>query len=267
MPRWATQKISYFFSLNITHYLTGTDTSQWSIDFTPDLLGDEQNGYVPVQLLISSYFESRERPPNEISFILAETITDECCVCLTTTLVRQRECCNGFICDSCFKTYLTEMINQRQFTMQCPTYKCKTYLSPDEIAYHADPLTRIKFYRFMLEAKHEPHMKICPQCNFLMTVDKALLKKKTWSPFNKAKTLKKLSPLKAKVCCELCNLEWCFPCHAPWHDGITCKEFRKGDRLLKYWATERNQGTANAHKCPKCRVGYNHRLLTVYLSL
>ena len=238
-------------------YLVDSDTSQWSIDFTPDLLGDEQN-YIPVQLLISTD-GSHAIPPDEIN--LAEIVTDECCVCLTTTPVRQRECCNSFICDSCFKTYLTERINQRQRTIQCPGYKCKTDLSSDEVAYHADPLMWIKFYRFMLEANQEPHKKICPQCSFLMIVDESWLKKKHWSPFNKAKTLKKLSPLEAKVCCEHCNLEWCFSCHAPWHDGKTCREFRKRDRLLKYWATERNDGTVNAHKCPKCRVGCNHSLI------
>ena len=206
----------------------------------------EQNVYVPVQLLIGSR-GSRQRPPNEIHrplFVLAEIVTDECCVCLATTLVRQRDCCNGFVCDSCFKTYLTTMINQRLVTMQCPTYECKKYLTRDEIAYHVDHLAREKFYRFILEANCEPHMKTCPQCNFLMTVDKDLLKKKTWSSFE------------AKVCCEQCNLEWCFPCHAPWHDGLTCKEFWKGDRLLKDWAKERNLGIVNAHRCPKCRVGY-----------
>ncbi|XP_072029296.1 uncharacterized protein [Amphiura filiformis] len=67
----------------------------------------EQNVYVPVQLLIGSR-GSRRRPPNEFPkplFVLAEIVTDECCVCLSMTLVRQRDCCSAFVCDSCFKTY------------------------------------------------------------------------------------------------------------------------------------------------------------------
>ncbi|XP_072029298.1 E3 ubiquitin-protein ligase RNF217-like isoform X3 [Amphiura filiformis] len=134
------------------------------------------------------------------------------------------------------------MVNQRLVTMQCPSYACKKYLSREEIAYHLDHASRDKFYRFILEANCEPHMKTCPRCNFVATVDKELVGKKT------------LSPLEAKVICEQCDLDWCFPCHAPWHDGLTCKEFWKGDRLLKDWAKERHLGIVNAHKCPKCRV-------------
>ena len=204
----------------------------------------EQNVYVPVQLLIGSR-GSRRRPPSEFPkplFVLAEIVTNECCVCLSTTLVRQRECCNAFVCDNCFKTYLSTMVNQRLVTMQCPSFECKKYLSREEIAYHLDHTTRDKFYRFILEANCEPHMKTCPRCNFLVTFDKDLLSKKY------------LSQIEAKVVCQQCDLDWCFPCHAPWHEGMTCKEFWKGDRLLKDWAKERHLGIVNAHRCPKCRV-------------
>ena len=79
-----------------------------------------------------------------------------------------------------------------------------------------------------------------------------------------------------KVQCSQCELVWCFQCHAPWHDGITCVEFRKGDRMLRYWAKEVNwqdfffwlknwkninclnlqwhYGQQNAQLCPKCKI-------------
>ena len=57
-----------------------------------------------------------------------------------------------------------------------------------------------------------------------------------------------------KVQCVECNLIWCFQCHSPWHDGIQCKEFRRGDRMLKKWAREVHYGQHNAQQCPSCKV-------------
>ncbi len=60
-----------------------------------------------------------------------------------------------------------------------------------------------------------------------------------------------------KVQCVECNLIWCFQCHSPWHDGIQCKEFRRGDRMLKKWAREVHYGQHNAQQCPSCKVNFS----------
>lgn len=60
-----------------------------------------------------------------------------------------------------------------------------------------------------------------------------------------------------KVQCLECSLIWCFQCHSPWHDGIQCKEFRRGDRMLKKWAREVHYGQHNAQQCPSCKVRMN----------
>ena len=57
-----------------------------------------------------------------------------------------------------------------------------------------------------------------------------------------------------KVVCPECFLVWCFPCQAPWHEAVTCKEFRRGDKLLLKWAQQHVHGQANAQRCPKCKV-------------
>ena len=66
-----------------------------------------------------------------------------------------------------------------------------------------------------------------------------------------------------KVQCLECNLIWCFQCHSPWHDGIQCKEFRRGDRMLKKWAREVHYGQHNAQQCPSCKVCILHRNLSI----
>lgn len=57
-----------------------------------------------------------------------------------------------------------------------------------------------------------------------------------------------------RVECEQCQFVWCFVCHAPWHEGLKCKEFQKGDKLLKNWSREQQSGQLNAQVCPTCKV-------------
>lgn len=57
-----------------------------------------------------------------------------------------------------------------------------------------------------------------------------------------------------RVTCDQCGHLWCFLCHAPWHQQITCKQFQEGDRLLRNWAKQINQGQVNAQKCPTCKT-------------
>ena len=57
-----------------------------------------------------------------------------------------------------------------------------------------------------------------------------------------------------RVECSQCSYLWCFPCSSPWHEGISCKQYIKGDRLLYDWARQVCQGQVNAQRCPKCKV-------------
>lgn len=58
-----------------------------------------------------------------------------------------------------------------------------------------------------------------------------------------------------QIQCPSCQFVWCFKCHSPWHEGVNCKEYKKGDKLLRHWASEIEHGQRNAQKCPKCKVG------------
>ena len=57
-----------------------------------------------------------------------------------------------------------------------------------------------------------------------------------------------------RVTCNECQYEWCFFCHAPWHDKITCKEYQQGEKMLRSWAAQMDQNQHNAQKCPRCKV-------------
>nr|XP_051711317.1 E3 ubiquitin-protein ligase RNF217 isoform X3 [Oryctolagus cuniculus] len=60
--------------------------------------------------------------------------------------------------------------------------------------------------------------------------------------------------LSSQIQCPTCQFVWCFKCHSPWHEGVNCKEYKKGDKLLRHWASEIEHGQRNAQKCPKCKI-------------
>ena len=74
-----------------------------------------------------------------------------------------------------------------------------------------------------------------------------------------------------QIQCPTCQFVWCFKCHSPWHEGVNCKEYKKGDKLLRHWASEIEHGQRNAQKCPKCKVrhplGGKERNMCIWVSL
>lgn len=67
-----------------------------------------------------------------------------------------------------------------------------------------------------------------------------------------------------QIQCSKCELVWCFRCHAPWHESLKCREFRKGDKLLRNWASVVEHGQRNAQKCPNCKVQHTPTTLLQY---
>ncbi|XP_070534844.1 E3 ubiquitin-protein ligase RNF217-like isoform X2 [Ptychodera flava] len=181
-------------------------------------------------------------PPKMPLFEMGKPAETECQICLVVTDLHLRTCCTMPVCDGCLQEYCSIQVNQKIVKVPCPNPQCNAFVSRDEIVFHLDGSNRDKFHRFLLEANKEPHTKTCPRCSHLFALDKEIF----------AKT--KMNPQESKVACPECYLVWCFPCHAPWHEGISCREYKKGDKLLRAWAKERSYGQNNAQRCPKCRV-------------
>ncbi|XP_071951039.1 uncharacterized protein [Antedon mediterranea] len=161
-----------------------------------------------------------------------------CQICFCVESLHVRLCCKLPVCDLCLKEYFTTQVKQRIVKISCPGSTCIAFVCREEISYFLEPEIRDKFYRFLLEANSNPSTKTCPRCNHLTSLQKGAKSKSENVP----------------ITCEECSLNWCFPCHAPWHEGLTCKEWRRGDRMLKQWAKEWSFGQQNAHRCPKCKV-------------
>ncbi|CAF0861208.1 unnamed protein product [Didymodactylos carnosus] len=175
-----------------------------------------------------------------LTYPIGRELQSECSICYENKLLQLRTCCEFHVCNYCMNEYIEHQIRQRTVKIQCPNMLCQQYIHRDEIITRLRPEIREKFFHFLADVNREINVKTCPRCSNVHEIDRNL-----FLHIRKAPT---------KVQCAECNLIWCFQCHAPWHDGITCKEFRRGDRMLKTWAKEVHYGQHNAVSCPRCKV-------------
>ena len=170
-------------------------------------------------------------------FIVGELRHTECCVCLETRSLHVRACCAYAACDDCLARYYTAQVRAACIRVRC--IGCDAHVPRDEIIFRLDDDAKRLFDRFLVDANRHPRIKTCPRCSVTTRLD-------AHAQLGQPEGL--------RITCTDCLLDWCFPCQAPWHDGATCRQYRKGDKLLKAWARQQQRGQANAQKCPRCKV-------------
>uniref|UniRef100_A0A2L2YRV2 RBR-type E3 ubiquitin transferase n=1 Tax=Parasteatoda tepidariorum TaxID=114398 RepID=A0A2L2YRV2_PARTP len=159
----------------------------------------------------------------------------ECGICFDSQWLYRRSCCYFPVCSNCLQIYLSFKINNGLVKIECCNTECNVFVHRDEISVRLNKVDKDKFNKLLVLANQDLRTKTCPRCSHLTKKHK----KDNHFP---------------NITCPSCHLEWCFNCHAPWHDVLTSKQFQKGDRLLRSWAKERNHGQLNAQKCPKCKI-------------
>lgn len=184
-----------------------------------------------------------------------------CDICVDANVdIRKRLCCNNPVCEPCITEYLKNEVEQRNIRMQC--ISCNSYVHRDEILALLPVDTKEKYYQFLTDENKDPNVKTCPRCSVAQNRNDIV---SLHSPEPKKRHKKKIKGL--KVTCSKCALVWCFDCHAPWHQNIKCKEYKKGDKLVKSWAKEFSYGQKNAVKCPKCKVSDANRISCMFSVL
>jgi len=172
--------------------------------------------------------------------------TAECQVCLEQLSICPLSCCSATVCSSCIYSHLSSRINEAQIRISCPS--CPHIFTREELLLllsEKDENGEIaeRYKRFYADINHEPNIKTCPQCCAIKTIDKNLVEGIRWR-----KTIPR------HVICDECQFHWCFYCHAPWHDKMTCKEYREGEKMLRLWAAQTDNNQQNAKQCPRCKV-------------
>jgi E3 ubiquitin-protein ligase RNF217 len=187
------------------------------------------------------------------SYPCGDTMAAECFICYSDTSLRPRLCCSLPACDECMTSYLSTKVEERVVKVVCLNNECSSYIHRDEILARLPEELKVKYYQYLVEANKDPNVKTCPRCSH---IHKRVKTKSTDDRHVQRKNSRKLRDKdKNMIACPSCEQKWCFECHAPWHEGLSCRDFRKGDKLLMAWAkTQRVERGINAQKCPKCRV-------------
>ncbi|XP_041716594.1 probable E3 ubiquitin-protein ligase RNF217 [Coregonus clupeaformis] len=162
-----------------------------------------------------------------------------CRICLDDKYIKPLHCCKKAVCEECLKRYISSQVRVGRADIVCPITECSGYLEESLVVSHLG-IEEVAKYKYFLElSRVDSSTKPCPQCSQFIS-----LKGRTPSR----------AEYKYKIQCTKCQFVWCFKCHAPWHDGLKCHEYRKGDKLLRHWASVIEHGQRNAQKCPRCKI-------------
>ncbi|XP_075059113.1 E3 ubiquitin-protein ligase RNF217 [Mixophyes fleayi] len=208
---------------------TGSRSSQWGtgeLPLSPASLELELSPF-----LISSLGDASHK------------VVMSCRVCLENKSIKPLLCCRKGVCEECLKRYLSSQVQLGQVEIKCPITECNKHLDESTILYNLPHDDIIKYKYFLELSRMDSSTKPCPQCKHFTT-----FKRKNHIP-----TTTK-SENKFKIQCPSCQFVWCFKCHSPWHEGVNCREYKRGDKLLRHWANEIEHGQRNAQKCPRCKV-------------
>ena len=175
-----------------------------------------------------------------------ERIVNECEICLEECSAIGRSCCSSLICSQCLNMHLSSHIKEGRIRIECPS--CSHIYTRDEILslLSLNPLNEElseRYKRYYADINGEPHIKTCPRCCAIKQIEKKIFE-----------SVRRKGNIPRKVLCDECQFEWCFFCHSPWHQNITCQEYQQGETMLQSWANQVDQNQQNAQKCPRCKV-------------
>ena len=190
--------------------------------------------------------EDDDYDDQEIDVLEKELVTGVCIVCYEDRNdfnAGGRKCCGSYVCNLCMVAIAQTNINDGMVFIKCPNPGCeKGVLGREEILTLIQGPTKEKFVRLRLEVEGDGRKKACPNCSHI-------------TEHELPKRYRKYREDKVRINCTQCQHVWCFSCHAPWHEGLACKQYRKGNIQFKKWTHEHStSGTANCQRCPLCNV-------------
>uniref|UniRef100_A0A3Q1FVK3 E3 ubiquitin-protein ligase RNF217 n=1 Tax=Acanthochromis polyacanthus TaxID=80966 RepID=A0A3Q1FVK3_9TELE len=177
----------------------------------------------------------------------AGTAVQSCRVCLEDKTIASLPCCRKAVCDGCLKLYVSSQVRVAKALISCPIPECSGSLDEALVVSHLVPEDVAKYHYFLELSQLDSSTKPCPQCSHFTSL-------KTHNQNQNQNQNQNRSEHKYKIQCSNCQFVWCFKCHAPWHNGLKCRDYRKGDKLLRTWASVIEHGQRNAQKCPECKI-------------
>ncbi|KAF5907008.1 E3 ubiquitin-protein ligase, partial [Clarias magur] len=209
--------------------LPSTDLSSSDPDQEPD-------GY-PESYTLSDLAD----PPVLSNVLYVNNMIIQCRVCLVLRSIQSLHCCKKPVCEDCMKTYISSQVVSGLAEIVCPIPECSGYLAESVVLAHLASEHVAKYKYFLELGRLDSGTKTCPKCSLFTSLK------------GRGQPVQSKDEPKFKIQCSKCDLVWCFRCHAPWHEGLKCREFKKGDKLLRNWASVIEHGQRNAQKCPRCK--------------
>ncbi|XP_076466640.1 E3 ubiquitin-protein ligase RNF217-like isoform X2 [Babylonia areolata] len=198
--------------------------------------------------------EEEEEEEEEKEEVASKPARPTCSICLTTTNgLHLRPCCGLALCRQCLTRYLQTKVSEGVALIQCPATDCRARFKEFEVSSNLPSNeARHKFHKFLIDASNDPTYKTCPRCGEGTKVEKEEeVEEKAKAGLRGA--WRRRGGRGSEVTCQACALRWCFTCHAPWHEGVTCQEYSLGDRRFRAW-THGCAGQINAQRCPGCQT-------------
>lgn len=151
-------------------------------------------------------------------------------------------CCSRLVCKACIENIISTTVNEGRVQISCPHPECGEQFTTEYVysMLGGEVNTKQRYQRLLVDLGSNDKIKTCPQCSHLT---EHVLPRRF-----------RLTEEDLKITCEVCDQEWCFRCHAPWHTDMSCKEFKNGNRDFKAWTKSKERGIANCQKCPTCRI-------------
>uniref|UniRef100_A0A8C6K6P2 Ring finger protein 217 n=1 Tax=Nothobranchius furzeri TaxID=105023 RepID=A0A8C6K6P2_NOTFU len=160
--------------------------------------------------------------------------SDACCrVCLEEKTIASLPCCRRTACADCLKLYVSTQVGENWVGV--------------DLGMEVEPLIHV----VSNGASFRYPSFIMRTCLDSCACARALCHRSLRASCKQSSMVERTH---AKIQCSSCQFVWCFRCHAPWHDGLKCRDYRKADKLLRTWASVIEHGQRNAQKCPQCKI-------------
>ena len=187
----------------------------------------------------------RQERSQEASAFADDLENELCIVCYDTMrhfrMNVMRSCCRKNVCSNCMRGIIQTRLSDGLVHFPCPNPECDVPIGRNEILFHLTTDEKARYERLRVSIEGDGTQKTCPHC---CHITEHQLPRRTF----------RYREDDVRLQCEKCGIEWCFRCHSPWHEGLTCKQFVRGDKQFHKWSRDKPNGVANCQKCPTCRV-------------
>ena len=150
-------------------------------------------------------------------------------------------CCQRLVCKECLNAIISTIVGEGRVQISCPHPECGKPFTKEYVLNNVtNREVKQKYLQFLVDVENDGKRKTCPNCCHI-------------TEYELPRRLR-LKESDLKITCDVCQHDWCFRCHAPWHKDISCREFQKGNKEFRKWTKSKQRGIPNCQKCPTCRV-------------